>query len=438
MKMSHLFDQQLDDSECAGDRTTAVEAGLVVIGAGQAALQLASSLRERGYASPITLVGSEQHKPYQRPPLSKAILKGSAAPDTLEFRNAEFYSNSKIDLVLGERVNDVVMAPDRSGIVVCDTGRELHFSRLALCTGATPRRLTVEGFESTGVLYLRDLDDALSLRHRLSEVTDVVVVGGGFIGLEVAAVARGQGKAVSIVEAGSKLMGRAVGDETANFFRMAHESMGSAVRLNSGVQRIVADESGAATSVELSDGTVIPCQLVLVGVGALPQQALAEGIGLKCANGVVVDEFSVTSDGRTVAVGDCASLPNPTLGVGSSTVRLRLESVDNAVEQARSAASTIMGHLEPYRSVPWFWSDQGTYKLQIAGLSQGHDSVVVREYVDPTKRSVLYYREGRLIAADAINAPADFMMVKKALSESVSFDPASAKDSTVSLKSLFG
>lgn len=408
--------------------------GVLVVGAGQAAVQLASSLRDGGYEGPVTLVGEEDHPPYQRPPLSKTYLKAMAAPDSLSFRAPAYYSERGITLVAGDRVDRLEIGPRGTGAARCASGKTLSFGRVVLATGARARTLVLDGLDVAGVHHLREVSDAHALRADLETAIDVVVLGGGFVGLEVAATARLLGKNVTVVEAGPCLLGRAVGPVTARHIQAAHEMSGMRVLLGTTAVRLLSD-SRRVTGVELSTGMKVAAQLVVVGVGATPRTELAESAGLLCRDGVVVDELARSSDGFTLAIGDCANVPNPMEG-GDPSARVRLESVDSAVEQAVTAAATLLGRSSPYRSVPWFWSDQGELKLQIAGLITGAEECVVRRYGDARKHSAFYYREGRMVAVEAVNASADVMLARRALAEGLSFDRESTADPEVPLKSL--
>jgi 3-phenylpropionate/trans-cinnamate dioxygenase ferredoxin reductase subunit len=408
--------------------------GTLIVGGSQAGLQLAVSLRQLGDTAPIVLVGEENHPPYQRPPLSKEFLTGQADLDSLAFRAPGFYADAGIDLVCGERVTGVSMSPSGprgSGVATTASGRELPFGRLALTVGADARRLPVPGGDLDGICYLRDRHDAADLRHRLATAANVVVVGGGFIGLEVAAAARGAGAAVTVVEAMDRLMARAVGSIVSDFYHRAHLRRGIDVRLSSGVTAFQG-EGGRVTGVELSGGTRLPADLVLVGIGVLPRTELAEQLGLACDQGIVVDARARTSDPSVVAAGDCTVQPHPMTGRG----RVRLESVQNAVAQAQVAAATLLGRPGGATAVPWFWSFQGDLRLQIAGLSAGHDHHVVRGDPDDEAFSVLYYRRDRLLAVDAVNRPADYMAVRKALARGATIAPDRAGDAATPLKSL--
>lgn len=408
--------------------------GTLIVGASQAGVQLAVSLRELGYTSPITLVGAEIHPPYQRPPLSKEFLNGTAGHESLAFRTAAFYADAGIDLICGERVVHLGLPSDGrpgTGLARTASGLELGFDRLALTVGARPRRLTTPGSDLDGILYLRDVDDAEQLRTRLADASRVVVVGGGFIGLEAAAVARAQGKDVTVVEAAERLIPRAVAPVVSEFYRQAHERRGTDVRLATAVAGFSGD-NGSVTGVLLADGTELPADLVMVGVGVVPRTELAEQIGLECDGGIVVDAQARTSEPSVVAAGDCTVLPHPLTGEG----RVRLESVHGAVHQASVAAATLVDAPVETRSVPWFWSNQGQLRLQIAGLSTGFDSFVVRGSMDEEKFSVLYYRDGELLAVDAVNNPVDYMVVRKALTQGVSIPADLAADSSIPLKTL--
>ncbi len=408
-----------------------MSAGILVVGASQAGLQLAVSLRDLGYSAPITLVGEEPYAPYQRPPLSKEFLTGTAGPETLAFRTPAFYQDAGIELVCGEQVTDATLPAGASGtgIAGTDAGRELPFERLALTVGAAARRLTVPGADLPGICYLRGLDDATQLRPRLVGASRVVVVGGGFIGLEAAAVARSFGATVTVVEATDRLIGRAVAPVVSAFYRAAHERRGTTVLTHTAVTGF-RDAGGRVGGVLLADGTDLPADLVVVGVGVVPRTELAEKLGLACDGGIVVDARARTSDPTVVAAGDCTVLPHPLTGEG----RVRLESVNNAVSQAAAAAATVVGAPAPAPNVPWFWSNQGDLRLQIAGLSTGFDEYVVRGEPETEKFSVLYYREGRLLAVDAVNTPPDYMVVRKALTQGTTIPVDRARDLDTPLK----
>lgn len=402
---------------------------VVIVGACQAGLQLAVSLREMGHDGTVTLVGAEPYPPYQRPPLSKAYLSGEATLESLSLRNEEFYTEHKIDLVCGDRVVDVELD---AGTVKLASGRELPFDQLALTTGARVARLPVPGADLTGVLYLRDLDDADKFAALLPAAENVVVIGGGFIGLEAAAVCRNKGKTVTVVEMGSRLVQRAVAPVVSEFYRQAHERRGTTIKLGTTVTAVEGHD-GTVTGVRLDDNTLLPADLVLVGIGVHARGELAELMGLEVENNaVVVDRYAQTSDPRVVAAGDCTLLPHPF----ADDVMVRLESVQNAVDQSKVAAATLMGEKKPYDVVPWFWTDQDTLKLKIAGLSTGYDDVVLRGDPDTEKFSVLYYRAGKLIAIDSVNKTPEYLVVRQALGRGDTIPAERAGDVEVPLKAM--
>ncbi|GGC78128.1 ferredoxin [Tersicoccus solisilvae] len=424
------------------------ETGMLIIGASQAGVQLAVSLRGVGFAEPITLLGEEDHRPYQRPALSKEWLQGKIENESLIFRSNDYWAEHDITLVKGERIDHVEREAgsgtggDGAGVAVAASGARFPFRRVALTVGARARRLDLPGHDLSGVLYLRNADDALALKAAAGDARDVVVIGGGFIGLEAASSLQTMGKNVVVLEHGPRLVGRAVGEETAQYFLDAHRARGLDIRLNARITRFLPAEGGAVDDagapvggVELEDGTVLPADIVLLGVGVVPNTELAERMGLAVDNGIVVDRFARASDGTTLAVGDCANLPNPVPGAEPGS-RIRLESVNNAIEHAKVAAYAVVGRREDYAGVPWFWSNQADLKLQIAGLSVGHDATVIRRDDDKGRFTVLYYRGEQIIAADCVNAPLDFMAVKNALGRGQNIPAGPAADPAVPLKTL--
>ena len=424
--------------------------GVLIVGGGQAAVQLADSLRELGWQAAVTIVSEEPHAPYQRPPLSKAFLSGKADAAMLESRSAEYYERERITLLTSQRVKEVrPAAPGRPGVATTEAGVRLEFGRLALATGARPRLLAVPGNDLAGVCYLRDLGHATALRERLAAAQRVLVVGGGFIGLEAAAVAAATGKEVTVAEAADRLLGRVVAPEISDFYAAAHERRGVRVLLGTTVSRFAgtgpantgpantgpastgpastetASTGGAVTGAHLSDGGFIPADLVVIGIGAEPRTELAEQLGLACAGGIVVDAFARTSDPAIVAAGDCAVTPHPAAADGSL---VRFESYGHAMDHAKVAAATLAGVPAPYDALPWFWSDQGTLKLQIAGLSAGFDQTVLRGDPDRERFSVFYYRAGRLLAVHAVNCPRDYLAARRALAAGQDIPPELAAD----------
>ncbi|HEV7649717.1 MAG TPA: FAD-dependent oxidoreductase [Actinophytocola sp.] len=411
-------------------------AGAVIVGASQAGLQLATSLRALDYAAPITLVGAEQHLPYQRPPLTKGFLADGSDAGSLAFRAASFYAERGIRVLLGTRVARVGLpASGGAGEAVTDTGEVLAFDALALTVGARPRRLAVPGADLDGVCYLRKLEDAVELRRRLATADRIVVVGGGFLGLEAAAVARSAGKTVTVVEAFDRLLARSVAPEVSRFYLGTHRDRGVDVRLGSTVCEL-AGAAGRVSGVVLADGSTLPADLVLVSVGVTPRTELAEQVGAECdrdgLGGIVVDGSARTTVPGVVAAGDCTVQPDPLTGRG----RVRLESVHNAIMQAKVAAACLAGRTGPAPEVPWFWSDQYDLKLQIAGLKDGYDHHVLRGDPGSGRFSVLYYRDGALLGIDAVNRAGDYLAVRRALGRRGTIDPVAARDPGVALKDL--
>jgi 3-phenylpropionate/trans-cinnamate dioxygenase ferredoxin reductase subunit len=345
-------------------------------------------------------------------------------------RAPDYLADRGITLITGDRVERITLAANDSGGEAATTsGRRLAFDRLALTVGARPRLLTVPGADVDGVRYLRTADDASTLRDLQTDARSVVVVGGGFIGLEAAAVARAQGKTVTVVEAGDRLIGRAVAPVVSEFYLAAHRRRGVDVRLGTQVIEVERRDS-RISGVVLSDGTRIPADLMIVGIGVQPCTELAEQLDLELSGGIVVDQFARTSLSGVVAAGDCTVQPHPLGGEGW----VRLESVQNAVSQAKTAAATLAGRHLPNDAVPWFWSDQYDLKLQIAGLSSGYDDYVIRGDVSAETFSVLYYCSGELLGVDAVNAGADYMAVRKALTQGATISAAAAADTSTPLR----
>jgi 3-phenylpropionate/trans-cinnamate dioxygenase ferredoxin reductase subunit len=376
---------------------------LVIVGGGQAAAQAVQSLRQQNYAGAITLVSEEPHPPYQRPPLSKKYLAGELTRERLFLRPAPFYADKGVTLELGRRVEELELGARR---VRLDDGRTLPFDRLLLATGSRVRRLDVPGAALNGVHYLRTLADADAIVASLKPGARVLLVGAGYIGLEVAAIVRVRGHEVTVLEAADRVMSRTVSPEVAAFYGACHGAAG--VVLHFGAAVAAFRGTASVTAADTTDGRSFPCDAVIVGIGIVPNVELAAAAGLPCDNGIVVDEFARTADESVVAAGDCTNHPQPLLGR-----RVRLESVPNAVHQGKVAAGTLAGAPTPYSEVPWFWSDQYDLKLQIVGLSSGHDEVVLRG--DPATRSfaAFYLESGRLLAVDAINSPREFAAGKK-------------------------
>lgn len=400
--------------------------GLVIVGGGQAGLQLASSARAAGFGEEITIVSCEPEAPYQRPPLSKAYLLGKHTREQLALQKPVFFEMQRIGLSTGRFVVRVDRAASR---VELDDGSRLTYGRLAFATGARNRTLDVEGRDLRGVFGLRDVQDADRLREAIASARRVVVVGGGFIGLEFAAVARQLGRDVLVVEAQARLMARAVPTVVSEFFLALHQSRGVRFAMGDSVTRFQG-ESGRVTGVVLGCDRVEPADLVVVGIGVVPNDELASACGLRTDRGIVVDETLTTSDPQVVAVGDCVALAGP----GSKMTRL--ESVQNAIDQAKHAARTVTGSREPYSALPWFWSDQYDVKLQIAGLAQEADRTVLRGDPSTGRFSAFSFRAGRLVGVDSINQPLDHAVARRMLSGPCHLTPEQAQDLAVDLRGL--
>ncbi|MCX5515898.1 FAD-dependent oxidoreductase [Kaistia algarum] len=398
---------------------------IAIIGGGHAGAQAAASLRADGFDGRLVLVSAENELPYHRPPLSKAFIKGEDDA-TQELRPALFYEKNGVELLLGRTVEAI----DRdAGRLVLDDG-ELPFDGLVLATGARVRVPPVPGINMANVFLLRTVDDARRLKQRLAEAHDVVVVGGGFIGLELAATARILGKTVTVLEAAPRLMGRVVAPAISAYFLDLHRTLGATVRLETPVASLVG-ENGAVVAVEAASGERIPADTVIVGVGVVPNIEIAEAAGLHVANGIVVDEAMRTSDPRIVAAGDAVSFHHWALGRP-----VRLESVQNAVDQAKTASATLLGKAQPYRAVPWFWSDQGDAKLQMVGLSMDADSSVPRGDPASGSFSVFHYQGDRLVAIDSVNRATDHMLGRRWLAAGFSPPREAVADESVDLKTV--
>jgi 3-phenylpropionate/trans-cinnamate dioxygenase ferredoxin reductase component len=399
-------------------------AGIVIVGAGQAALQAAEALRSGGFEGAITMFGDEPHAPYHRPPLSKAWLAGELDAAQLSIRAPEALARKRIELRTGVRV----AAIDRAARTVrLADGTTLPYTGLVLATGATPRSLPLPGGQAAGVYALRSRDDAASISVRMAECAannlPVVVIGGGFIGLEVAATARKKGLDVTVLEAAPRLLGRVLAPLLCDWYARLHEAHGTRVILNARIEAIETGEDGAATGVRLADGRFIPASLVVVGVGVTANDQLAREAGLACDHGIIVDACGRTSDPAIVAAGDCTARR---LAGGAL---LRLESVNNATEQGKSAAAALLGHERPFTGAPWFWSDQYDRKLQMAGLSGGATTWAVRgDMKSGDGFSVYHFRDDQLLAVHSVNASRDHLLARKLLDAGASPTEAQVAD----------
>ncbi|PTM98373.1 NAD(P)/FAD-dependent oxidoreductase [Mycoplana dimorpha] len=399
---------------------------LVVVGGGQAAFALVAKLRTLKDMRPITIVSAEASPPYQRPPLSKKYLLGEADLGRLQFRPDSWYPENDVDLQLSTEVTSI----DRAAkTVTLSDGTVLSYQFLALATGASPRRLPAEiGGDLKGIYTVRDYLDADRLGLEMTEGRKALVVGGGYIGLEAAAVARGRGLEVTVIEMADRILQRVASPATATILKAIHIARGVDIREKTGLVRLIG-EDGRVTAAELSDRLPLPVDVVIVGIGVEPNDKLARDAGLEVSNGIIVDAHARTSDPSIFAMGDCAVLP-------FEGRRVRLESVQNAVDQAEAAARVIAGGTERYLPKPWFWSDQYDVKLQIAGFCQGYDETLVRPGQREGSVSVWYFRDGRFLAVDAVNDAKAYVVGKKLLELGRTPDRASLEDPAFDLKAL--
>ena len=400
---------------------------IVVIGGGQAGAQALQSLRQGGYAGALTLVGDEPALPYQRPPLSKAYMKGEMTEERLYFRPAPWYQDQNIEVILSTPAKSI----DRANRTVeLAHGGHLDYDALIIATGSRPRVLPVKGATLHGVHDLRDLSDVERIRPNMIAGRKMVIVGAGYIGLEAAAVARQMGLDVTVLEMAPRVLARVTSPVMSEFFETEHRAQG--VQILTGARLDHLDGDGdKVTAAILADGTRIDADIVLVGIGILPNEELAKDAGIACNNGILVDRDARTSDPRVFAAGDCAS--RPLVHYGRSG---RLESVHNAIEQGKLAAAAILGKPRPAEDCPWFWSDQYDLKLQIAGLSQDYDEIVVRGDPKDRKFAAFYLRNGTLIAVDAINSPPEFLASKKLIMSGAKLAPDMLGDTSISMKDI--
>lgn len=397
---------------------------IVVAGGGHAAAQVVDSLRRDGYQGRLVLVASEPALPYQRPPLSKKFLAGELEAERLPIRPASFYESIRCEVVLG---NGIAAIDTQARSVRLTDGARLDYDKLVLAIGGHARPLPVPGADLDGVTVLRTLADVEAIRARLTAQLHVVIAGAGYIGLECAATFRKLGHEVTVIEMMDRVMSRVVAPEMSAFYAGEHASHG--VRILTSKRVAAFHGNGKVSAVECSDGAKVPADLALVGIGLVPNTDVAEAAGIRCDDGIAVDEHCRTSDPNVYAVGDCCSHPSPRYGR-----RVRLESVDNAFEQAKTAAANLCGKTMVHDKTPWFWSDQYELKLQIVGLSQQYDRVVLRG--DPASRSFscCYLKDGELIALDAVNHARDFMAARKLIAERARPDPARLADDSVALR----
>jgi len=397
---------------------------IAIIGAGQAAAQLIDSLGRRGHAGAITLVGDEGF-PYQRPPLSKKYLAGELGLDRLQLRQPSYFDEQRVELRLGRRATAIDRHAKQVQLV---GGATLDYEHLIIATGSHPRRLKMPGADLAGVHYLRSLSDADHLRTEVHVGQRAVIIGGGYIGLEVAATLRQLGMEVTVLEMADRVMNRVVAEPVSRYYEREHASHGVKIELDVGVLALQGDTNGRVCAVETNRGA-IAANLVVVGIGVLPTDELAQNAGLACDNGIVVDEYCRTSDQAIFAIGDCSNHPSAHYGR-----RVRLESVDNAFEQANTVATNITGTPTKHDRVPWFWSDQYHHKLLIVGLADGHDQAILRGDQANHSFSVCYLRDGEFIAIDTVNMAKDQMAARKLIASRMRPDPNKLADISIALK----
>ncbi|MEM7634791.1 MAG: FAD-dependent oxidoreductase [Pseudomonadota bacterium] len=407
-----------DAASTSGEKT-------VVLGAGQAGFSFCARLRELGYLGDITLVGDEHHPPYQRPPLSKAYLLGEFSLDRLLLRPSEFYLDQRIELKTDTRATAI--DPD-SKTVTLDDGTRLGYDKLVLATGSTPRKLP-SGLSGglNGIYYMRSIADADAIAPEFKSGRCGLVVGGGYIGLEAAAVAAKSGVKTVLIEAAERILKRVACSQTSDYFRDLHRLHGVEIRESIGLEALHGT-NGTVSSATLSDGTSLDIDFVIAGIGILPNADLAQAAGLDCENGITVDATCTTSAPDILAIGDCACFPR-------NGTQLRLESVGNAIDQGQLAAATVMGSDEPYQAKPWFWSDQYDTKLQIAGLSTGFDTIIVRNGKEASC-SHWYFAADELLAVDAMNDPRAYMVAKRLIEAGKSPPADAVSDLSLDLKDL--
>ena len=400
-------------------------AGMVIIGAGHAAGQAAASLRQEKYTGPITIIGDEAHLPYQRPPLSKAYLSGSQEVDRVYLRAERFYQEKEIDLKLSTRA--AAIDPDAKAVELED-GSKIDYDKLLISTGSRPRLLSIPGSDLGGIHYLRTIDDVDGIRADMHEGANLVIVGGGYIGLEVAAVGVEQGLNVHVLEMEDRILQRVTTPTMSKYYDELHRGRGVQIHTNTGVTGFSGD---AKVQKVMCGDTEFAADMVIVGIGIVPNIELAEAAGIICDNGIVVDDHCQTSNPDIYAAGDCTNHPNALLDR-----RLRLESVPNAMDQARTSASNMLGGDKSYAAIPWFWSDQYELKLQMVGFSADGNREVMRGDMASNQFAVFYLKDNTVVAADTVNSPKEFMLCKQLVGKEA--DSAVLADSTSDLKSLLG
>jgi 3-phenylpropionate/trans-cinnamate dioxygenase ferredoxin reductase subunit len=399
---------------------------VVILGAGHASGQAAASLRQEGFEGKIVLIGEEPYLPYQRPPLSKKFLAGELGIERVYFKPPEFYDAAKVDVHLNARASAIDAGAKQ---VTLENGERIAYDKLILTTGSRVRRLNCPGHDLAGVHYLRTIADVEAIQGQFTEGKRLVIVGAGYVGLEVAAVAVKRGLEVHVLEMESRVLARVTSPEISQFFHDEHTAAGVQIHYEHALATFEGEE--ALQKITCSNGFEVEADLAIVGIGIIPNTELAEAAGVTCNNGICVDALCQTSDPDILAAGDCTEHPN-----GIYDRRIRLESVHNALEQAKTAAANICGKEKPYCQVPWFWSDQYDLKLQMAGLNQGYTEVVVRGDPASRKFAAFYLKDGVLVAVDAVNAAPEYMMGRKLIGEKAKVAPERLSDITLSMKEV--
>ena len=397
--------------------------GIVIIGAGHAAGQAAASLRQAKFEGPITIIGDEAHVPYQRPPLSKQYLAGTQLADKVYLRAEKFYADKDIQLMLDTRATQI---DPGTKTINLDNGETIAYEKLLISTGSRPRKLSIEGSDLSGIHYLRTMDDVDGIRADVKPGANLVIVGGGYIGLEVAAVGIELGMNVHVLEMEERILQRVTTPEMSAYYHKLHTDRGVHIHTQTGVTGF--SGNGSVEKVLCGDES-FDADIVIVGIGIIPNIEIAEEAGIHCNNGIVVDDHCRTSDPDIYAAGDCTNHPNPLMNK-----RLRLESVPNAMDQARVSTANMLGDDKVYAAIPWFWSDQYDLKLQMVGFSADGDSQVLRGDMDTHQFAIFYLKDGKVVAADAINSPKEFMLCKQLVGKPA--DPAKLADPETDLKSL--
>ncbi len=397
--------------------------GIVIIGAGHAAGQAAASLRQAKFEGPITIIGDEAHVPYQRPPLSKQYLAGTQLADKVYLRAEKFYADKDIQLMLDTRATQI---DPSTKTINLDNGETIAYEKLLISTGSRPRKLSIEGSDLSGIHYLRTMDDVDGIRADVKPGANLVIVGGGYIGLEVAAVGIELGMNVHVLEMEERILQRVTTPEMSAYYHKLHTDRGVHIHTQTGVTGFSGNDSVEKV---LCGDENFDADIVIVGIGIIPNIEIAEEAGIHCDNGIVVDDHCRTSDPDIYAAGDCTNHPNPLMNK-----RLRLESVPNAMDQARVSTANMLGDDKVYAAIPWFWSDQYELKLQMVGFSADGDSQVLRGDMDTHQFAIFYLKEGKVVAADAVNSPKEFMLCKQMIGKSA--DPAQLANPETDLKSL--